>query len=108
MEFDRRLAPPPRLCSDSLRRVTVAEPRPVSPFFGSSRGRDAAAGLCSSVRARTLQSLGWLTEKMAARVDGETVQLSGHPARREPTQRGSGARRRRTDGTVASIRGVQR
>lgn len=52
--FDRRLARSAvcgRLCSDSLRRVTVAEPRPFPVFLLIAR-KDTAAGLWSSVRAR--------------------------------------------------------
>lgn len=100
-EFDRSLGRSGfvlTVCAGSPSRSRVR-----FPFFRliSGEGRRGWAGL---VRARnTPQLLGWLAKKMAARVDGGTVQLSGHPERRKPTRRGSGARRRRTNPAGARL-----
>lgn len=62
------------------------------------------------VRARTPQLLGCLTKKMAARVDGVSVQLPGHPERRKPSgvdlAHGEGARIRRAGPAARQNRGV--
>lgn len=116
-EFDSRLGRPAvcgRLCSDSLRRVTVAEPRPF-PRFPASReegDRDWAV----VVRARTPQWLGWFTKKWPHvwrdRRECSVVWSSGEA--RALTGVVSGARRGRANpargwiGTAASIEGVRK
>lgn len=57
MEFDRRLGPPGfvlTVCAGSPSRSRV-----LFPVFRLIAEKDAAAGLCSSVRARYNRSDGW-------------------------------------------------
>lgn len=76
-EFDRRLGP-------SGFVLTVCAGSPSFFCFPANRG-EGHRGRAVVVRARTPPLLGWLTKKMAARVDGVTIQLSGHPERCKPT-----------------------
>lgn len=115
-EFDSRLgrsAVRGRLCSDSLRRVTVAEPRPFPVLLLIAR-KETATGPWSSVRARHNGSDGSQKNGRTCGESGASAQLSGHPERREPSgvdlAHGEGARIQRAAGSepAASIEGVRK
>lgn len=119
-EFDSRLARSAvrgRLCSGSLRRFTVAEPRPSPPF--PAYGEEGDRGGAVVVRARTPQWLGWLTKKWPhvwRDRRGRSAVWSSGEAQAPPAWIGRTAKARESSArpdqsrgrAVASVRGVRK